>query len=80
MSIKTDIVEAPSHWACYLINGDASGMDEAEIKACDAYFVGLHVLDCNTETERFTWSADLFGSTSKGDTVCEYTVLYRDCL
>lgn len=75
MSIKTDIVEAPSHWACYLINGDASGMDDAEIAACDEYFKGMQVLDCNTETERFTWSADLFGSTSKGDTVCEYTVV-----
>ena len=75
MSIKTDIVEAPSHWACYLINGDASGMDDAEIAACDEYFKGIRVLDCNPETERFTWSADLFGSTSKGDTVCEYTVV-----
>ena len=75
MSIKTDIVEAPSHWACYLINGDASGMDEEQIAACDKYFAGMEVIDCNTETERFTWSADLFGSTSQGDTVCEYTVV-----
>ena len=75
MSIKTDIVEAPIHWNCYLIYGDASGMDDAEIAACDKYFAGMQVLDCNTETERFTNCAYLFGSTSKGDTVCEYTVV-----
>jgi hypothetical protein len=75
MSIKTDIVEAPIHWNCYLLYGDASGMDEEEIEACDKYFAGMQVLDCNTDTERFTNCADLFGSTSKGDTVCEYTVV-----
>ena len=80
MSIKFDIIEAPSSWASYLINADSSGMDEEQLKACDAYFVGLQVLYCNAESERFTWSANLFGSTSKGDTVCEYTVLYRDRL
>jgi hypothetical protein len=75
MSIKTDIVEAPIHWNAYLINGDCSGMDEEQIEACDKYFAGMQVIDCNTETERFTNCADLFGSTSKGDTVCEYTVI-----
>jgi hypothetical protein len=75
MSIKTDIVEAPIHWNAYLINGDCSGMDEEQIEACDKYFAGMQVLDCNTDTERFTNCADLFGSTSKGDTVCEYTVV-----
>lgn len=30
-------ITAPSHWASYLINGDASGMDEADIEACDAW-------------------------------------------
>ena len=75
MSIKTDIVEAPIHWNCYLINGDCSGMDEEQIAACDKYFAGMRVIDCNTDTERFTNCADLFGSTSKGDTVCEYTVV-----
>ena len=75
MSIKTDIVEAPIHWNSYLINGDCSGMDEEQIAACDKYFAGMQVIDCNTETERFTNCADLFGSTSKGDTVCEYTVV-----
>ena len=34
---------APAYWACYLINGDASGMEESEIAECDAWLesVGL---------------------------------------
>lgn len=75
MSIKTDIVEAPSHWACYLLYGDASGMDDAEIAACGEYFKGIQVLDCNPETERFTNRAYLFGSTSQSGFVREYTVV-----
>ncbi len=30
-------ITAPSYWACYLINGDDSGMDELERAACDAW-------------------------------------------
>ena len=34
---KTDTIDMPAHWASYLINGDASGLDDAEQAACDAY-------------------------------------------
>lgn len=27
MAIETTTTNAPAHWACYLINGDASGFD-----------------------------------------------------
>jgi hypothetical protein len=74
MSIETYIIEAPSHWASYLINCDPSGYDDADLAAADAHFDGLIVLDCDLETARFTWSADLYGSTSAGDEICEYTV------
>lgn len=37
MSIEVTEVIGPSCWASYLINGDASGMDQAEIDACDAW-------------------------------------------
>ena len=30
----TETYLAPSSWACLLINGDDSGMDEADSKAC----------------------------------------------
>lgn len=39
--------DLPSHWASYLINGDCSGMDDAEIKQvddwCASHKVGLCV-------------------------------------
>lgn len=36
---KLDIltITAPSAWATYLINGDDSGLEEDEIRACDAF-------------------------------------------
>ena len=73
MSLHFDEIIAPSHWASYLINGDASGHDDAEIEAADAYFADLHVVDVSDE-EWFSWSADLYGGTSKGDTLATYTV------
>jgi hypothetical protein len=36
---------APSHWAPYLINGDASGLDVDEQLACDAWLEAEGVRD-----------------------------------
>ena len=36
--IKTFTVTAPSYWASYYINADASGLEDDEIKAADAFF------------------------------------------
>ena len=73
MSVHFDEIIAPSHWASYLINADASGYDDAELKAADAYFAGWHVVNVSDD-EWFSWSADLYGSTAKGDTLATYTV------
>jgi hypothetical protein len=32
---------APSHWACYFINGDEGDMTDQEIKAADSFAVWL---------------------------------------
>jgi len=37
MRLIVKTATAPSHWASYLINGDASGMNDSEIAACDAW-------------------------------------------
>jgi hypothetical protein len=34
---KLVMCDAPSAWASYLVNGDASGLEDDEIKACDAW-------------------------------------------
>ena len=68
-----DQIDAPAHWASYLINADATGIDDADAKAADRYFKGFYVVDVSEDTW-FSWSADLHGSTSKGDTLATYTV------
>ena len=75
--MKADIVTAPVYWASYLINGDPSSLDDEEIALCDAYFDGLgDVVDVSEESERFTWSYDLYGDPRyRGGTVADYTVL-----
>lgn len=73
--------EMPEHWASYLINGDANGLDEGEATKIDAYlsktYPGCSFIDCAQEG-RFTWSYDLFDgglSNCAGGSVLEYTYL-----
>lgn len=37
MALQVMTATAPSHWASYLINGDASGMEGEEQAQCDAW-------------------------------------------
>ena len=37
MAMKELTVKGLSHWASYLINGDASGLDDDEVKEADEY-------------------------------------------
>ena len=39
--MKTETFTAPAHWACYFINDDASGMDDADIRAADEWIESL---------------------------------------
>jgi hypothetical protein len=69
--MKVDVIEAPQHWASYLINGDSSGLNDHEIALADRYFEGFDVVNCADEG-RFTWSYDLYGDPRyKGGTVLE---------
>ena len=49
-----------SAWACFLINGDATGLDPAEEAAARAFvdFLGGWPVDC--EDAGFTWRPDSF--------------------
>lgn len=53
MAFEVDKIDAPSYWASYLINGDASGLEDAEQAECDRWFAGLgdgwDVVDCSEE-------------------------------
>lgn len=39
--MRTETYTAPSHWAPYLINGDASGLDEGERQAADDWIEAM---------------------------------------
>lgn len=53
MSVTVHEYTAPSHWACYLVNGDCSGMDDEDIAACDRWAATLPgmVASCTSEEE-----------------------------
>lgn len=53
MTITVHTYIAPSHWACYLINGDCSGMDDADIAHCDSWAATLPgmVASCTSEDD-----------------------------
>ena len=55
----TVIAFAPSAWASYLINADASGLSERERAACDAWIAreGLG-LPCDCWDAGFRWQHD----------------------
>lgn len=48
MAFETVTGTAPSYWASYFINGDASGMEDDEIAAADAFaeWLGGNIVDC----------------------------------
>jgi hypothetical protein len=48
MAFETVTATAPSHWACYFINGDTGDMDDAEISQADAFadWLGGNIVDC----------------------------------
>lgn len=41
--IRTTTSTAPAHWASYVNDGDATGISEADINACDAWLLRLAV-------------------------------------
>ena len=58
MAIKTEVYTLYAHWACALINGDDSGMEEEDINALEDFLLksrkngfSFYCLDCNDESE-----------------------------
>ncbi len=49
---------APSHWAGYLVNGDASGMELDDIRQADAFVRWLGAMPVSCEDAGFMWSHD----------------------
>lgn len=81
MSIEVTEIIGPSCWASYLINGDASGIEQEDVDACDAWQEAQAPFYCvdtkrdqNGEGEEpwFTGAYSLYGGTASGGDVVTY--------
>lgn len=71
--LKVFTYTLPAYWASYLINGDASGLEDGEQAMIDAFVTregNPHFCDCGDETW-FAWSND--AHTRLGGDVCRFT-------
>jgi hypothetical protein len=67
----------PSHWASYLINGDASGLEDEEIKEIDSWYESEGVRSCvGVEEDGFHWGND---ASSLGGDCSVYTFMELPC-
>lgn len=41
MGLQVETATAPAWWACYLINGDASGMESGEVESVDRWIESM---------------------------------------
>jgi len=70
MKLNTVSYTLPADWASYLVNGDASGLSDAEQKEVDAFCDGLgFCIDCSNENE-FSWRND---ANNLGGPVADFT-------
>ena len=53
MALETVTGTAPSHWACYFINGDSDSMSEVEERAADQFAAWLGGIPCDCEEAGF---------------------------
>jgi hypothetical protein len=77
MEINTVIYKLPAHFASYLINADASGLEDSEQNEIDAWverrmaYHNTRVFRCvDCGEQYFTWHNDLDGL---GNDVAEFT-------
>ncbi|GJE18743.1 hypothetical protein [Methylobacterium marchantiae] len=77
MSTTADTITLPSHWASFLINGDASGLDDGEQERIEAHLKGVpgHIVGVEEGSERFTWCYAMYGGDARGGGVADYTIL-----
>ncbi len=77
----TYTLQGAAHGACYLINGDASGLTDEEIAECDRWCEreladNEEIIDVGEPY--FSWSYGFHtGSKFKGGELAEYTVFER---
>lgn len=70
---------APSHWASYLINGDASGIEPEDVRQADAWIAreGLG-LPVSCEDAGFHWRHDAYAECPLGADCQTYVFLVKE--
>lgn len=58
MNLIVGTITLPTHWASYLINDDATGLEPGEQEVIDAFLEGelpecSWIVDCDSESEDF---------------------------
>lgn len=58
MALEPQTATAPSHWATYLVNGDSSGLEPAELEQANRFaeWLGGSIVSC--EDAGFMWTHD----------------------
>jgi hypothetical protein len=78
----TYTIQGAAAWASYLINGDASGLNESDIAECDKWLNkeladNEEIIDCGEPY--FSWAFGFHtGSKYSGGDLVEYTVFERN--
>lgn len=78
--MKTLTYTLPSYWASYLVNGDASGLEDAEIAEVDAFVkseANDGLFSCADVSEE-TWFAHTNDASGVGGDVATFTFLVED--
>lgn len=75
MALVTVMATAPSHWACYLINGDADSLDLLEQTEAIAFVNWLGAWPVGLEDAGFMWTHDATRFGVGGADCCTYTAL-----
>lgn len=85
MTLKTIEITAPAYWASYLFNGDASGIEDSEAAACDAWLEreasgckSFSITDINGESYFGSWFDDWGQEGVTGGDLCDYVALYEE--
>jgi hypothetical protein len=84
VSEEVEVFELPVYWASYLINGDATSLEDGEQEVVDAwlkdlvasYEAAVSVVDCSEDQ----WFSHRNDATNLGGMCCHYTVLITKTL
>jgi hypothetical protein len=73
--MTTETYTLPIYWASYLINGDASGLEDNEQEEIDAWMESEEPGDCVDVGEDYWFSSHNDAHTNLAGDVAEYTFL-----